>query len=45
MSRRISTKAAESGQSTGEPDADAIAPPVSSATEADEHHTLSLIHI
>ena len=40
MSRRISTKAAESGQTTGEPAADAIAPPVSSATAAEEHHTV-----
>lgn len=40
MSRRISTKAAESGQTTGGPDDDAIAPPVSSATAAEEHHTV-----
>ena len=40
MSRRISTKAAESGQTTGGPADDAIAPPVSSATAAEEHHTV-----
>ena len=34
MSRRISTKAAESGQTTGGPADDAIAPPVSPATAA-----------
>ena len=40
MSCRISTKAAESGQTTGGPADDAIAPPVSSATAAEEHHTV-----
>lgn len=39
MSRRISTKAAKGGQTTGEPAADAIAPPAPSAVAAEEHHT------
>lgn len=41
MSRRISTKAAESGpDDPAGPADDAIAPPVSSATAAEEHHTV-----